>query len=429
MRVSIARHRDKLGDPRPEIRIARARPGRSIPRVYATSDNAGMPDGTAAELDCLIATSGGAAALDYLIARFRETGQFASIFDARLMKKRFELGVPLLETQDPSAFPPETRAPYERAMMDAAREVGELFLAEGAIERAWPYFRALGDSSAIASAIDGYQPADESFDAVVAIALQEGIHPARGLELILEKHGMCRAITCFGMYPIQKDRERCIALLVRGLHGEVAERMKSVIEAREGARPATDSIPELIAGREWLFGDYDYYVDTSHLYSVLPYSVEVMDRATLDLYHELCEYGKKLSPNFHARGQAPFENLCEDYDHYVQALRGVDVEEHVAHFQRIAAEANPQREGTAPAEALIQLLVRLGRYEEAIDASLAYLGGEGVAGATCPSALEICRLAKNCERMREVALGRGDWLNYVAASLGTEVLRAGHKKR
>src|SRR5262245_22588011 len=98
-----------------------------------------MPDDLFVAVDPLLTDRD--QALDFLIAQFREQHNYALLFEARLMKKRGELGLPLIQTD--TAIPPDKRDEYERTMMDAARETGQLFLSAGNIERAWPYFRAL----------------------------------------------------------------------------------------------------------------------------------------------------------------------------------------------------------------------------------------------------------------------------------------------
>ncbi len=372
------------------------------------------------ELDRILASENRTASLDFLIEQFRASKRFELLFEALLMKSRLALGVPLVQTEASVNFSGEKRAAYDQAMVDAAGEVGGLFLADGKIDRAWPYFRAIGDVTPIASAIDAIpKDADlgDQLDSVIAIAFQESVHPVKGLELILERHGMCRAVTSFGMYPVEKDRGACIAMLVRGIHDEVVRRMTYAIESQEGKKPEAASLPDLWAGRDWLFGDYDYYVDTSHLTSILPYSIEVTDGETLLLCHQLCEYGKRLSSNFQYKGQPPFENLFEGYGHYVQALRGVDVDEQLAYFEQIVAETDFEEAGPAPAHMLINLLVRLGRYDRALEISLAHLQNDQFSGTACPSALQLCYLSGNYERLKELARDRGDLLSYTAASL------------
>jgi hypothetical protein len=365
-----------------------------------------------AQLDQILLAGKAAEGLEFLIERFRAEREWPLVFEARLMNKRLELGLPLILGEDAAEFPENLRATYEQAMVEAAREVGHGFLKMGNIARAWPYFRAISQPGPVIEAIEKVQ-GGEGVEAVIAIAFQEGVAPAKGLELLLREHGMCRALTSFGMYAVEKDRAKCIALLARELHAEVVSRMGGAIEGTEGVRPATTNLVEMMDGREWLFGEYDYYVDTSHLISLLPYSLEAAGAETLGLFHELCEYGKRLAPTFQSKGQPPFEDPARDYGEFVLAMQGNDVDARIAHFRRIVEESDPEMIGTAPAQFLVNLLVRLERYSEALDISLQFLPNERE--LTCPSALQLCRLAGDYERMKTLARERNDLLSYVAA--------------
>ena len=55
-------------------------------------------------------------------------------------------------------MPKETEKAYQEATVDAAREVGSLFLEDGQIPAAWPYFRAIGEPAKVAEAIDQIEP-------------------------------------------------------------------------------------------------------------------------------------------------------------------------------------------------------------------------------------------------------------------------------
>src|SRR5262245_30066442 len=100
-----------------------------------------MPQDDFAGLDELLQSDHPARGLDFLIARFREAKDYRSMFEARLMKTRRELGLPLLQT-DMSGLPAPLGDRYRQAAADAAREVGERFLSDGHIADAWPYLRA-----------------------------------------------------------------------------------------------------------------------------------------------------------------------------------------------------------------------------------------------------------------------------------------------
>lgn len=374
-----------------------------------------------AELDTKLESGDLAAALDYLAGQFQALGQYGLFFEARLMRKRHELALPLIQTEASSDFPEAKRAAYEQAMIEAARETGGLYLASGEIDRAWPYFRAIGETQPMADAIEHADPGDNA-DAVIAIAFQEGVHPAKGLELILKNHGMCRAITSFGMYAVSKDRDRCIHLLASALRAEIVERMARAIEAQEGTRPAPAGLLDLMAERPWLFGEWDYYVDTSHLISLLPYCTEINDPATLGLFHELCEYGRRLSSNFQSKSEPPFENPAVDYGHYVQALLGQDTEGQVSYFRAKLESYDPDDAAMGSAQAFINLLVRLGRYQEAIEVSSKYLP-EQTPGIPCPSLSQLCYLAGDFDRLTAHAREKKDILTYLAATAKNRVAR------
>jgi len=54
----------------------------------------------------------------------------------------------------------------------------------------------------------------------------------------------------------------------------------------------------LIAGREWLFEGNSYYADTSHVSSVIRFSVDLTDAESLGLAGEIAEYGTHLARCF-----------------------------------------------------------------------------------------------------------------------------------
>jgi hypothetical protein len=362
------------------------------------------------QLDPLLSSADPAAGLDFLAEQFRAAKEYGMLFEARLMKKRQELGLPLIQTDA------LTRDDYQEAVIAAAREAGELFLADGKIERAWPYFRAVSETGPIFQAIDSLEPAG-NLDAVVSIAFQEGVHPRKGLELILSQHGMCRAITAFGMTAVQKDREECIALLARHIHAEIVSRMGSAIKEREGSAPASKSLPELMAGRDWLFGEWDYYVDTSHLISVVPYCVELTDKAALECFAELCGYGTHLASQFQSAGVPPFEDQFTAYGHYVQALLGNDVETHLDYFRQQMTESDPEVVGDAPGRHLARLLISLHRPVDALNVVVDHVFEDATYGAPVPTALQLCYQAKDFSRLRDLARERGDLLSYTAGSI------------
>jgi len=360
-------------------------------------------------------------ALDALTCELRAAGRYDLWFDIRGMRKRLELGLPPIWTGSPSAFPPDLRPAYDDAIFAAAREAGELYLAAGNIPAGYRYLRAVGDTAPVAAALEKTRAEDlgDSLEDVISIALQHGLYPLKGIELILRHHGMCRAITAFGTYPVEKDRQDCIALLVRELHAEVVERMARTIEQQEGVAPSVRSLPELMTGRDWMFGEYDYYVDTSHLVSLIPYCLEPVDVQTLQLLDELCAYGRRLAPNFAFKGQPPFEDGYVDYGHYIQALMGRDTESQINYFRARITNAAADGSAADHAQLLVVLLARLERYQEALAIFLEYLTNQDPAFLRCPSAIELAYEAKDYVRMRELSRARQDVVSYAAAQIMT----------
>jgi len=361
---------------------------------------------------------GAEAGFALLIARFREEKKYPLVFEARIMKSRHALGLPVIHDGQLDDLPDDKRSAHERAFLDAAREVGGLFLADGDIPRAWSYFRAIGETAPVAAAIENLQPQEDQ-EAIIEIALQERVHPRKGFELILANYGICRAITFFSQYPDPKTREECLGLLVRTLHRELVAGLKRAIARKETRAPATNRVPELIAGRDWLFGEYDYYVDTSHVTSILRFSLEATDCDALALAVELADYGTHLSSMFSFRGDPPFEDGFKDYAIYLRALTGECVDAAVAHFRGKIAASDPEIAGPAPAQTLVALLARLGRYDEAIAVSLEHLRDVDPNQLFCPSVFQLCQAAGDYRRLRGLARERGDLLHFAAGALAS----------
>jgi len=363
-----------------------------------------------------VASDGAASALDLLARKFITEKQYPRLFETRLMQKRLELGLPLIQLGAIDTMPEPARTQYENGVRAAAREAGTAFLADGDIQRAWPYFRAVGDRETIATAIENSTPGDQ-IEALIDIALGERVHPRKGLELVIAQHGICRAITYFEQFPDLEQREACLILLVRTLHAELVANLKLAIKQREGGAPATTSIPGLIADREWLFGEYDAYVDTSHVINVVRFAPDLLDEGAIRLALELCDYGAHLSAQFKMRGEPPFEDIYRDHAIYLRALLGEDVDAAVAHFQAKIAAYDDPLSAIRSAQVLVGLLVRRERFKDAMQISLEYLRGADPNQLACPTLFQICQLAGDAKWLKELARAQGDLLIFAAGAI------------
>jgi hypothetical protein len=365
-------------------------------------------------LEQALKSGGPEEALAFLAKQAGAEKNYPLVFEARLMQKRRELGLPLIQTGGLGDVPEDRRPAYEQAYITAAQEVGGLFLADGDIARAWSYFRAIGEPAMVAEAIEQVE-AGENIDRIIEIAFLEGVNPRKGFELLLGSYGLCRAISTFSQYPARAGRIESLHLLVRTLYRELAHSLKRTIEGVEGQAPATESVSELMHGRDWLFEGNTYYVDTSHLASIVQFSPELEDPEMLARVLELTEYGKRLAPMFQFRGNPPFEDVYQDHGAYLRALLGQDVENAIAHFrEKITAQQGREDGDTSAAQALVGLLARLKRYEEAVDISLAHLREANPVDLACPTAAQLCQMARDYGKLRQVAREQKDLLSYAA---------------
>src|SRR5687768_5847300 len=93
------------------------------------------------QLQATLEASGPEAAIDRLCSQLRGNRDYNALFYALLLKKRHELGVSPIPTGPSEELPAAVHEPYEEAIKAAAREVGELYMAEGQLGQAWAYFR------------------------------------------------------------------------------------------------------------------------------------------------------------------------------------------------------------------------------------------------------------------------------------------------
>jgi hypothetical protein len=374
-------------------------------------------------LDRTFRADGPAAAIDRLIAMLDESGPPRALLDALLLKARHELGLPPVQDGPLSALPEPLRSRFEDRYVEAIRQVGAKLLAAGDIPGAWPYYRILGEKEPVAAALDAYSPAegDERLGQIIEVAFNQGAHPRRGWRLILEHYGACSAITAFEhLSGDEVAREQCATDLVRHLHEQLTFSLRAEI-ARQGhpVPPEGTSIPDLIAGRTWLFADDAYHIDTSHLGAVVRMAPLVTDPEPLRLAVELTDYGRHLSHRHRYEGDPPFEDLYEDHRVYLRALAGEDQDAAIAHFRGKLAPIDPNGEpaDSVPAQVLVRLLERLGKLEEAIRVSAEHLAGVPEAHLFCTPLPALCQRAGRPDLLARAAQDRGDLVYYVAAIL------------
>jgi hypothetical protein len=373
-------------------------------------------------LDRSLAESTPAEALDRLATALADRGEYRALLDARLLRARLDLGLPLVLGGSIAEIPEPARSQYEERYVEAIREVGNRLLNAGEIGAAWAYFRAIAEKEPIAAAIDAYEPPenDEKIGQIVEVAFNQGVHPRKGFSLILDHYGTCSAISAFEALPAEEGiRVACADRLVRRLHADLTANLRAEIARRgQPLPPEGTSIGELISGREWLFVDDSYHLDVSHLASTVRLSPLLVDPETIALAVGLTDYGRNLSERHRYEGDPPFEDHYADHAIYLQATLGQDVEAAIAHFRAKLPDLDPDgRDEAIAAQVLVRLLVRLDRLAEALDVAAGHLAHLPDSALACPSVAELCRTLNRLDRLAEIARGRGDLVNYAAAKL------------
>lgn len=378
------------------------------------------------DLSRILEQEGVERALEQLIDTLKAEKKYHELFDALLLEKRYALSLPLVQKGTLGNLPDDKRRTLEDEYVKCCRTVGELYLAEGDVAHAWVYLRTIDETAKVTEALERIEPGQDrdDWDQVIDVALHQGAHPRRGYELLLKSYGTCNAVTAMDQLygrVSPADRAACIGMLVRQLYGDLVESLRADIarrgpemgEAVESAEALPRRVTELIEDRDWLFGEYSYHVDASHLSAGVRFSRELSPGPDLDKAIELTEYGRRLSPMFQYHTDPPFEKFYDDHGVYLRALRGENVDEAVAHF-RAKLEAADDDAKPVCAAALVTLLERLGRETEAIAVSLEHLSHVQDAGGMFPTVAELCQKAGDYRGLIDFSRQRGDLVTYLA---------------
>ena len=365
------------------------------------------------------------AALDRLAVELAAQGQFRGMLDALLLRARLDLGLPLARPGALDDLPEPTRTRYEDRSVAAIRRVGALILEAGEVAAAWSYFRAIGEPGPVAAAIDRFDPgdgeeADARLDEVIDVALGQGAHPRRGFDLVLDHHGTCSALTAFDSLPPDPAvRRHAAARLARRLHADLLANLRADLGRRGEPVPSADApIGAWLDGRPGLFDDDAYHLDISHLAMVVRLAPLADDPDAIRLAAELAEYGSRLSPRLRTDGEPPFDEFYADHAAYLRGLLGEDADAAVERFRARLGPPNPaDREAPLRAQALVRLLDRLGRAEEAFAVAVDHLGHvpDGALGE--PTLEQLGRQLGRLDRLADLARSNDEPAHYAALIL------------
>ncbi len=407
-----------------------------------------------AELVTVAEKDGAASMLTVLAESLRKRKRWHALFDLRLMQARLAFGLSLVG--DTTQLLPEMRQRLDERSLEACREVGWPLLEEGHVAAGWIYLRAAVEPAEIqeklrllaarvrqqaldapnADALLTDEKTAETVQEMINLALWEGVDPALGLSLLLEKNGTCNAITAYeqavSRLPATAQKPAA-SVIIDHLYHEVREALAADLGDRGHVELGTDSavghsLAQLLKVGTGLADDQStraLYVDVSHLQSVLRIARVCTDPKAIQNAWELACYACCLPAEVVYPGEPPFENVGVASRYFFGAQLGHDREQALAFFRRAAATARLEESGTLPADTLVLLLWRLGRPAEALHAALQRPCDDAMpstlqATVSLPSLVELAHAGQAWQMLREACCARGDEITF-AATLADEM--------
>ncbi len=394
-----------------------------------------MSDSEFAKIDEVLRTQGPAAAVSELVRTLEANHDWHRLFDALLLKKKLEMGLP---TARPSSFdqiPENRQAEFEETYVEAARRVGRALLAENNIPQAWMYLRTVREPQAVAEALDRVDSQDglpENVDDLISVALYERAHPVKGLELMLKSRGTCNTISAFDQAIAQlssDERLRGAELLVKHLYEELLQSVCRDLERRHRSEdsecwgrqnancPKPATLIEAITGREWLFDEGNYHVDVSHLGAVVRFARFLTPESpSLSKASELCEYGRRLSSQFQYPSDPPFDDYYAAHLHFFKVLHNSDRQKSLDYFRERLSAAVDIDDRRLIAYVLVDLLVRTGALEDAVLVAAEHL--RDLDESSGFSFAQLCEEAGRLDLFRDAAREKGDLIGFTSALVG-----------
>ncbi|MCP4175525.1 MAG: hypothetical protein GY758_32670 [Fuerstiella sp.] len=344
------------------------------------------------------------------------------LFDAKLMQVRDQMGLPLTQPTSLDNVPGEHEQSFRDAYVNAAREIGTMFLDDGQLSDAWAYFRTIGEPGPVKAAIDQVsvpREPDEAFDEIVNVALYEGAHIARGLEFLLKTHGTCNTVTALSQLQQQmtpEERRTAAGMMVRTIYDDVQATLRREVESRMPVLSPNAPISELITGRDWLFAEGNYHIDVSHLHSTVGFARSLHgDDPELKQAIELCDYGAMLSPQLQYPGELPFDEYYKANRYFLTALAGEDPDAALAYFMQRLKDEPDAADQQLIAFVLLDLAQQIGRSTEVLNETASF-----VSRMEDPNGFSFTRLCVELgltDRLEEAAVENDDILAFTIARL------------
>ncbi|MFG0262922.1 MAG: hypothetical protein ACF788_11075 [Novipirellula sp. JB048] len=360
--------------------------------------------------------------LDQMVAHFRENRQPMELFEALKMCVRHQLGLPVLSTESEPPRADEIERQLESGLLDACREAGVMLIEDGKIGEGWMYLRPTGDLDLARQLIAKVEIDEDNYDAMIQVLLHEGVDVARGYQAVIDHQGTCNSITLFEQAIQQRskaDRRAAAACLLEHLYQELVELVRGDIVRREAPADESATLYDLIEKRAWIFEQGSYHLDTTHLASTVRIAAILTAPEQLRKAWELTQYGRRLDPQFQYPGDEPFVDFYPAYAAYYQVLLGENVEAGLKMFERKARSVDALQHGTAAIESYVELLDRIGRHQQAVEAAVSLVPDAVPSQRMVPLLLEIAARAGEAsgyEPILDYCRKQNDVIGYAAVT-------------
>lgn len=381
-----------------------------------------------AKLDETVSKNGVRAGLAELQAKLRAEKKYHELFESLKMGIRFDIGLPIVYSEQNSEPTDEQQNQLEAGLLVICREVGTLLMKAGKPREGWMYLRPVGNRS-LAEQLLREIPVDEDLiDELIQVSIHEGVAPGYGFGIMLKHYGTCNSITTFEAEMGQQPKwaqQQAAEQLVRHLHKDLLKNVLSDIERQEGAILQDPMLLPAIVERDWLFGEFSYHIDATHLASVVRFSKVLDNKEAIALAADLTEYGLRLNKQYQYQGDEPFGENYPSHRLYLRAALGIEVDQAIEYFRKRADELPPQTAGTIPSETLIELLYRTGRYSAAAEEYVRRIPPNTRTVGISPSLYDICLAMSDFGPLLQASKASEDLLGFATGLFASQLTPKG----
>ena len=166
-----------------------------------------------------------------------------------------------------------------------------------------------------------------------------------------------------------------------------------------------------------MFGEHSYHIDTTHLASTVRFARLCADPATLRLALDLTHYGRRLNEQFQYQGEEPFLDQYPSHALYFQALLGENQEQALQYFLDKAQTLDAAEWSTIAIDTYVDLLAKLGRHREAMDAVIELTPAGARPAGQAPSLLELAESAGDYTQFLDYCRKNEDLLGFATGLL------------